>query len=109
MEVYVNDSVRVTTWTSSGTTLNFESIDLLGSSGREITVTGVLADEEWLSITEVCASPYVDEVIGSRPCLPMLNGKRIQVELSACDIRTLRFGVLFFIICDVGVQVQIGL
>lgn len=54
VEVYV-DGVLVTTWTSSGTTLDFESIDLSGSSGQDITITGVLVDSEWLSITEVCS------------------------------------------------------
>lgn len=43
----------VTTWTSSGTTVDFESIDLSGQSGQEITVTGVLAELEWISIVEV--------------------------------------------------------
>ncbi|CAM9933566.1 unnamed protein product [Pylaiella littoralis] len=51
VEVYV-DGVLVTTWTSSGTTLDFESIDLSGSSGQEVTVTGVLGNSEWLSIIE---------------------------------------------------------
>lgn len=51
-EVYV-DGALITTWTSSGTTDGFESIDLSGSSGQLLEVTGVLADSEWLSITEV--------------------------------------------------------
>eukprot|EP00752_Nemacystus_decipiens_P007213 g6456.t1 len=46
------DGVVVTTWTSSGTTADFESVDLSGQSGQAITVTGVLADMEWLSIVE---------------------------------------------------------
>ena len=58
VEVYVDDTL-VTTWTSSGTTLDFESIDLSGFSGQEITDTGVMTDSEWLSITEVRASPQM--------------------------------------------------
>ena len=52
MEVYVNDNLA-TTWISSGTTDNFESIDLSGMSGDAIEVKGVLTDSEWLSIVEV--------------------------------------------------------
>lgn len=52
MEVYV-DGTLVTTWTSSGTTDVFESIDLSGNAGEVIEVTGVLTDREWLSIMEV--------------------------------------------------------
>eukprot|EP00903_Cladosiphon_okamuranus_P018634 g17151.t1 len=44
--------VLVTTWTSSGTTTDFESIDLSGYSGQHITITGVLDEMEWLSIVE---------------------------------------------------------
>lgn len=47
------DGVLVTTWTSSGTTDDPESIALTGTSGRVIDVTGVLADNDWLSIVEV--------------------------------------------------------
>lgn len=47
------EGVLATTWTSSGTTFDFESIDLSGYSGQYITLTGVLADVEWLSIVEV--------------------------------------------------------
>lgn len=47
------EGVLASTWTSSGTTFNFESIDLSGYSGQYITITGVLADVEWLSIVEV--------------------------------------------------------
>eukprot|EP00752_Nemacystus_decipiens_P014959 g13318.t1 len=49
--VYV-DNAMVTSWTSSGTTTAFESIDL-GASGQAVELRGVLADSEWLSITEV--------------------------------------------------------
>lgn len=51
MEVYVDDAL-VTTYTSSGETSLFEIIDITGP-GRVITVTGVLADDEWFSILEV--------------------------------------------------------
>eukprot|EP00903_Cladosiphon_okamuranus_P018636 g17153.t1 len=51
MDVYV-DKVMVTTWTSSGVTLDFESIDL-GVAGQVVELTGVLAEEEWFSVTEV--------------------------------------------------------
>lgn len=47
------DGVAVTTWTSSGNTADFESVDLSGQSGQDITVTGVLDDLGWLSIVEV--------------------------------------------------------
>eukprot|EP00903_Cladosiphon_okamuranus_P018639 g17154.t1 len=51
MDVKV-DGAKVTTWTSSGVTLDFESIDL-GVAGQVVELTGVLADSDWLSITEV--------------------------------------------------------
>ncbi|CAM9688654.1 unnamed protein product [Scytosiphon promiscuus] len=46
------DGTLATTWTSSGTTADFESIDLSGYSGQIITITGVLDDSEWISIVE---------------------------------------------------------
>ncbi|CAM9225071.1 unnamed protein product [Ectocarpus fasciculatus] len=46
------DGSPATTWTSSGTTDGFESIDLTGYSGQDITITGVLDDLEWVSIKE---------------------------------------------------------
>ena len=52
VEVYV-DGVLVTTWTSSGTTTDFESIDISGTSGTTIEIVGVLGNNEWLSIIEV--------------------------------------------------------
>ena len=52
VEVYV-DGVLVTTWTSSGTTTDFESIDISGTSGTAIEIVGVLGNSEWLSIIEV--------------------------------------------------------
>eukprot|EP00903_Cladosiphon_okamuranus_P020463 g18782.t1 len=51
VEVYVDGTI-VTTWTSSGTTAGFESVDLSGTSGSTIEIVGVLADKEWLSIIE---------------------------------------------------------
>ncbi|CAM9688722.1 unnamed protein product [Scytosiphon promiscuus] len=51
MDVSV-DGILATTWSSSGTTADFESIDLSGYSGQDITITGILADSEWLSIVE---------------------------------------------------------
>ncbi|CAN0221761.1 unnamed protein product, partial [Pylaiella littoralis] len=46
------DGVFVTSWTSSGQTLDFESVDLSGSYGRDVTITAILGDSEWISITE---------------------------------------------------------
>ncbi|CAM9345645.1 unnamed protein product [Scytosiphon promiscuus] len=68
-EVYV-DEVLITTWTSSGTTDDFESIDLSGSSGQLIGVTGVLADSEWLSIVETEIMVLTDDVITPTPTPP---------------------------------------
>lgn len=51
MDVFV-DGVLVATWTSSGTTEALEGIDLSGTSGELIEVTGVLGSTEWLSIIE---------------------------------------------------------
>lgn len=47
------DSDLISTWTSSGTTDEFESIDISSVSGQVIEVTEVLGDSEWLSIIEV--------------------------------------------------------
>lgn len=48
------DGALVTTWTSSGTTTEFEGIDLSGAYGQVLTITGNhLADSYWLSIVEV--------------------------------------------------------
>lgn len=53
------DGVLATMWTSSGTTGAFEKIDLpAGTSGAVVEITGVLADEEWLSIVEVSLSGH---------------------------------------------------
>lgn len=52
MEVRVDDTL-VTAWTSSGTTDEFEAIDLSGTPGQMVEITGVLDDSEWVSIVEV--------------------------------------------------------
>lgn len=52
LEIFIDDTL-VTTWTSSGTTTDFEAIDLSGEAGSGVELRGVLADSEWLSITEV--------------------------------------------------------
>ena len=46
-------AVLAATWTSSGTTDGFESIDLTGYSGRYLTVMTLPDDSQWLSIVEV--------------------------------------------------------
>ena len=51
VDIYV-DGVIVTTWTSSGTTLDFETITL-GVTGGTVKLRGMLEDSEWLSIMEV--------------------------------------------------------
>ena len=52
MDVFIDDALY-TTWTSSGTTTDFEAINLSGEAGGVIELQGVLADSEWLSIAEV--------------------------------------------------------
>lgn len=51
IEIYVDGAMQ-TSWTSSGTTSAFESVDL-GVTGQTIELRGVLGDTEWLSIKEV--------------------------------------------------------
>ena len=51
LNIYV-DGVIVTTWTSSGVTLDFETVTL-GVTGTSIEFRGVLEDSVWLSIMEV--------------------------------------------------------
>ncbi|CAN0145747.1 unnamed protein product [Ectocarpus sp. 4 AP-2014] len=47
------DGDLVTTWTGSGTTSGFESVDMSGATGQVVTITGAgLSDAEWLSIVE---------------------------------------------------------
>lgn len=53
LDVWVDRS-PVTTWTSSGTTDGFETVDLPeGTTGTRIDIHGILEDSEWLSIIEV--------------------------------------------------------
>ena len=51
MDIYV-DGIMATSWTSSGTTLTIETVDL-DVVGQSLELRGVLADSEWLSIMEV--------------------------------------------------------
>lgn len=51
MGIYV-DGALSTTWTSSGTTAGFESIDV-GVAGQTVELRGTGADSEWLSVMEV--------------------------------------------------------
>ena len=51
MDILV-DGQKVVTWTSSGTTTGFETVEL-GITGQTVELQGVLADSEWLSIVEV--------------------------------------------------------
>ena len=51
IDIYV-DGAFTTSWTSSGTTLDYEAI-ALGVTGESIELRGVLDDSEWLSIMEV--------------------------------------------------------
>lgn len=86
IQVSVDEIVVIPEWTSSGNTLDFESISLEGNSGQEIILAGLLADREWIDITEVraskrgecgvcCCSSYSDAAlflaqdgVGVRPC-----------------------------------------
>lgn len=53
------DGALMTTWTSSGTTTEFESVDLSGAYGQVVTISGNnQADSQWLSIIEV-RPPFV--------------------------------------------------
>ncbi|CBJ29586.1 Likely pseudogene [Ectocarpus siliculosus] len=53
------DGDLVTTWTSSGTTSGFESVDMSGATGQVVTITGAeLSDSEWLSIVETVIMVY---------------------------------------------------
>lgn len=54
MDIYVDGAMQ-TSWTSSGTTTDFENVEL-GVTGQTVELRGVLADSEWLSITEVRVS-----------------------------------------------------
>lgn len=52
LEVYVEGRL-VTTWTSSGHTSDFETIDLPGRPAQTVELRGVLSRSQWLSILEV--------------------------------------------------------
>lgn len=66
MDIYV-DGVIVTTWTSSGTTSGFETVEM-GVPGQVIELHGILGDREWISIIEVCIYNTISpEVAGKRP------------------------------------------
>lgn len=52
MDIYV-DGVIFTTWTSSGTTSGFETVEM-GVQGQIIELHGILGDREWISVIEVC-------------------------------------------------------
>lgn len=54
LDISVN-GVVIMTWTSSGETAGFETIEL-GVQGAVIDLYGVLADSDWLSILEVGAA-----------------------------------------------------
>eukprot|EP00903_Cladosiphon_okamuranus_P018640 g17155.t1 len=51
VDIFV-DEEKQKSWTSSGTTTDFERIEL-SATGKTIELRGVLAESEWLSITEV--------------------------------------------------------
>ena len=70
MDVYVDD-VMVTSWASSGTTTDFENVDI-GVAGQTVELRGVLADSEWLSISEVRLRLHEDEFsfLGIFSCSP---------------------------------------
>lgn len=52
LEVFVEGRL-VTTWTSSGLTSDFETIDLPGRPAQTVELRGVLSRSQWLSIIEV--------------------------------------------------------
>lgn len=51
MDIYVDGAMQ-TSWTSSGTTTDFENVEL-GVTGQTVELRGVLDDTEWISIREV--------------------------------------------------------
>lgn len=51
VDIFVDD-IKHKSWTSSGTTTDFERIEL-SATGKTIELSGVLDESEWLSITEV--------------------------------------------------------
>lgn len=61
------DGALATTWTSSGATSSFENVNLSGSSGQVVEITGVLGPFEWLSIIEV------NGISGGKGALPRVG------------------------------------
>lgn len=51
MDIYMN-GIKSTTWTSSGTTTAFETVEVIGDA-ETIELRAVLPDTEWISIIEV--------------------------------------------------------
>lgn len=62
LEVYI-DAELLMTWTSSGSTTAFETIGLFSVPGKMVELRGVLSDDEWLSISEVCVWHMTNETI----------------------------------------------
>ena len=108
MDIYV-DNVIVTTWASSGTTLDFENVTL-GVTGSTIELRGVLEDSEWLSVMEVQIGCSALDVMG----VPVLFFVYLEMSLfptifsaSLCMESTshvLSFRMVFFLPCDHGLD-----
>ncbi|CAB1119192.1 unnamed protein product [Ectocarpus sp. CCAP 1310/34] len=65
------DGALVTTWTSSGTTTEFESVDLSGAYGQVVTISGSnQADSQWLSIIETEIMVYEGDAPAPSPTTP---------------------------------------
>ncbi|CAM9762380.1 unnamed protein product [Ectocarpus sp. 13 AM-2016] len=65
------DGALVTTWTSSGTTTEFESVDLSGAYGQVVTISGNnQADSQWLSIIETEIMVYEGDAPAPSPTTP---------------------------------------
>lgn len=63
LEVFIDDEL-ITTWTSSGTTTDFETIEIGSVPGKIVELRGVLADDEWLSISEVGGGGNAKDLLG---------------------------------------------
>lgn len=85
------DGVLVTTWTSSGMTDGFESIDLSETSGTTIEIVGVLDSFEWLSIIEV--SHVAQQSSGTTP------GQKVWASPPASSVSTSMSALLK---CSIG-------
>lgn len=59
LEVYVEGSLA-TNGTSSGTTIDLETIELPGTPAQMVELRGVLESSEWLSIAEVRVRALID-------------------------------------------------